>query len=165
MLAIRPIARFNQDSLILPFFMTYFILITLHLLSAIVFIGTVFFEVLFLRHLEKHIPATIMQAIGTAVGGRAKQLMPWVLLLLFSTGLGMGYIHSDAFKQGILSSHFTMLFSLKILLACSVLVHFIGAMILRKKGLLKGKVSHHIHTSVFCHVILIVVLAKAMFYI
>ncbi len=145
--------------------MTYFILITLHLLSAIVFIGTVFFEVLFLRYIEKRMPSEVMQSIGTAVGGRAKQLMPWVLLLLFSTGLSMGYIHSEAFKQGLLSSHFTALFSIKILLACSVLIHFISAMILRKKGLLKGKISHHIHTSVFCHVVLIAILAKAMFYI
>ncbi|MCQ9328529.1 CopD family copper resistance protein [Pelistega suis] len=145
--------------------MTYFIILTLHLLCAIIFIGTVFFEVLFLRHIEKRLPKDVMQSLGTAVGGRAKQLMPWVLLVLFGTGISMGYFHSAAFKQGIMNSHFTILFSIKILLAISVLIHFISAMILRKKGLLKGKVSHHIHTSVFCHVLLIAILAKAMFYL
>lgn len=144
--------------------MTYFILLTLHLLSAFAFIGTVFFEVLFLRYIQHKLSNDIMQAVGKEVGGRAKQLMPFVLLTLFATGLGMAHFHMARF--GITGSgHFTLLFSLKIIIAISVLIHFISAMILRKKGLLKGKVSHHIHTSVFCHVVLIVILAKAMFYI
>ncbi len=144
--------------------MIYFFLLTLHLLSAITFIGTVFFEVIFLRHIEKKLSSEIMQSVGKEVGGRAKQLMPFVLLTLLVTGLGMAHFHMARF--GVAGSgHFTLLFSLKVLTALSIFIHFIIAMILRKKGLLKGKVSHHIHTSVFCHVILIVILAKAMFYI
>jgi hypothetical protein len=57
------------------------------------------------------------------------------------------------------------LLSVKILLALSVLAHFITAMTLSGTGKLKSWHFKIIHMSVFCHVVLIVFLAKAMFYL
>jgi hypothetical protein len=64
-----------------------------------------------------------------------------------------------------LESSFATLLSIKIVLALSVLAHFITAVTLSARGKLKSRHFKRIHLSVFCHVILIVVLAKAMFFI
>ncbi len=53
---------------------------------------------------------------------------------------------------------------LKIALALSVLAHFASAMWWRRKDN-NGRRSHRLHLSVFCHVLVIVLLAKAMFYL
>jgi len=45
------------------------------------------------------------------------------------------------------------------------LAHFIIAMTLSGTGKLKSRHFKLIHLSVFCHVVLIVFLAKAMFYL
>ena len=54
--------------------------------------------------------------------------------------------------------------ALKIALALSVLAHFATAMWWRRRGMLNGRRSQRLHLSVFCHVLVIVLLAKAMFY-
>ena len=43
--------------------MTYPLLLTLHLFAALIFIGTVFFEVLFLEHIRKQLPAKLLSLI------------------------------------------------------------------------------------------------------
>ena len=50
-------------------------------------------------------------------------------------------------------------------LALSVFGHFLAAMWWRRRGVLGGRRSHRLHLSVFCHVLAIVLLAKAMFYL
>jgi hypothetical protein len=62
-------------------------------------------------------------------------------------------------------SSFATLLTIKIALAISVLAHFITAITLSARGKLKSRHFKLIHISVFCHVVLIVFLAKAMFYI
>lgn len=143
--------------------MSYSILLIIHLLAAFVFIGTVFFEIIFLSKLHQRIPHDIMRLVEREIGTRARQVIPWVLLILFSAGISMAWFHRAALNPPWGNSFGTLL-SIKILLAISVFCHFILAMTLRKKGKLKGKVFHRIHVSVFCHVIIIVILAKAMFH-
>ncbi|NEN75381.1 hypothetical protein F9B74_03440 [Pelistega sp. NLN82] len=145
--------------------MTYYpILLILHLLAAFVFIGTVFFEMIFLENIRKRIPKEMMRLLEKEVGIRARQVIPWVLLILFSAGIGMAWFHRGALSHPI-SSQFGALLLLKIILAISVLCHFITVVILQKKGKLTGKISKYVHISVFCHVITIVILAKGMYYI
>lgn len=144
--------------------MSYPILLIFHLLAAFVFIGTVFFEIIFLRKIHQRLPHETMKLVEKEIGTRARQVIPWVLLVLFSAGLGMAWFHRQALAHPFASS-FGLLLSLKILLALSVFVHFISVMMMRKKGKLTGKISRRIHISVFCHVIAIVILAKAMFYV
>ncbi|NER64057.1 hypothetical protein G3436_09345, partial [Pseudomonas sp. MAFF212427] len=94
--------------------MTYFTLLTLHLFAALLFIGTVFFEVLFVGAIRKQLPASLMHMLEDAVGRRARQLMPWVLVLLFGAGLGMVALRYRPLLAAPLDSSFGTLLALKI---------------------------------------------------
>lgn len=144
--------------------MDYSILITLHLFAAILFVGTVFFEVLILEGIRAHVPRDAMRMVEGAIGKRARQIMPWTLLVLYGAGIGMAW-HYRGVLAHPLDSSFATLLTLKIVLAISVLGHFITAMVLGTKGLLKTRYVQRIHTSVFTHMVFIVLLAKAMLYL
>lgn len=145
--------------------MAYPLLLTLHLLAAILFVGTVFFEVLILEGIRQHVPASAMRAVEAAVGRRARRLMPWAILVLFGCGLGMLALRYLPLLADPLASTFATLLSLKLLLATSVLGHFAFAMLSFRTGRMTGQRSRRIHYSVFVHVLAIVVLAKGMFYL
>lgn len=144
--------------------MPYPLLLILHLFAAIMFVGTVFFEVLMLEGVRKHVPKEAMRAVEGAIGARARAIMPWVLLLLFGAGLGLSWFHRGALAAPTASS-FGLLLTIKIVLAFSVLGHFFTAMALHRLGRLRSRTSQRIHISVFVHVVAIVLLAKLMFYI
>ena len=144
--------------------MGYFALVTLHLFAAIMFVGTVFFEVLILEGIRKPVGREAMRSVEAAIGQRARRLMPFVILVLYGAGVGMAWQYRDILAHPFGSS-FAMLLSIKILLAASVLGHFITAVTLGARGTLKSRHFKLIHLSVFCHVVLIVFLAKAMCYI
>lgn len=143
--------------------MPYPLLLIVHLFAAILFVGTVFFEVLMLEGIRKHVPKEAMRSVEAALGQRARAIMPWVLLLLFGAGFGLAWYHRMALANPF-SSHFGMLLALKILLGLSVFGHFLTAMALHRLGRLRSRASQRIHISVFIHVVLIVLLAKSMFY-
>ncbi|MDM8348657.1 hypothetical protein P8H27_07060 [Pseudomonas sp. sp1636] len=145
--------------------MSYPILHTLHLFAALLFIGTVFFEVLILESVRKHVPAEVMRLVEQGIGRRARRLMPWVLLVLFAAGLGMVWLRYWPALSAPLASSFATLLTLKILLACSVLGHFFSAMFLLWSGRMNSRYFRRIHLSVFSHMVGIVLLAKGMFYL
>lgn len=142
---------------------SYGLLLVLHLLAALVFIGTVFFEVLILGSVRKRLPHETMREVERAIGERARAVMPWVLLALYGAGIGMAWQYRAALAHP-LDSGFGLLLTLKIALALSVLGHFATAMVWQRRGLLRGRRSRLLHASVFCHVIAIAVLAKSMFH-
>jgi len=142
---------------------SYGVLLTLHLLAAIAFVGMVFFEVVMLEGVRKHLPQETMRAVERAIGNRATAVTPWVLLTLYAAGIGLAWQHRAALAQPLASS-FGLLLMLKIALALSVLGHFATAMVWRRRGGLSGRRSRRLHMSVFCHVLAIVLLAKGMFY-
>ncbi|SHH54591.1 CopD family copper resistance protein [Pollutimonas bauzanensis] len=144
--------------------MSYSILITLHLFAAFIFVGTVFFEVLILEGIRKNVARDAMREVERAIGRRARQIMPWTLLVLYSAGIGMAWNYR-AILAHPLDSSFGTLLTIKIVLALSVLGHFITAMVLGSKGLLKTRYVQRIHISVFTHMVGIVLLAKAMLYL
>ncbi|MDX9663513.1 hypothetical protein QMK50_00740 [Pseudomonas sp. P5_152] len=145
--------------------MIYPLLLTLHLFAALIFIGTVFFEVLFLENIRKQLPARVMLLVEQGIGRRARSLMPWVLLVLFSAGLGMVWLRYLPVLGAPWASSFGTLLALKIVVAASVLLHFLMAMFLFKSGRMSPRYLRFIHASLFCHMIVIVLLAKAMFYL
>ncbi|ABX33165.1 protein of unknown function DUF474 [Delftia acidovorans SPH-1] len=148
--------------------MSYGLLLTLHLLAAIAFAGTVFFEVVLLAGARRHLPAAVARATEQALGDRAVAVMPWVLVVLYGAGLGLAWQHRAALAAAFaapLASSFGLLLALKIVLALSVFGHFLAAMWWRRRGVPGGRRSHRLHLSVFCHVLAIVLLAKAMFYL
>jgi len=142
----------------------YFTLLVLHLFAAILFVGTVFFEVLMLEGIRRHVPREAMRAVESAIGRRARRLMPFAIIILYGAGVGMAWRYHTVLAQPFESTLGTLL-SLKILLALSVLGHFIYAVRLGAQGRLKSRQSRLIHLSVFAHVVAIVFLAKAMFYL
>nr|WP_218940620.1 hypothetical protein [Pusillimonas noertemannii] len=139
-------------------------MLVLHLFAAILFVGTVFFEVLMLEGIRRHVPREAMRAVESAIGQRARRLMPFAIIILYGAGLGMAWRYHTVLAQPFESTLGTLL-SLKILLALSVLGHFIYAVRLGAQGRLKSRQSRLIHLSVFAHVVAIVFLAKAMFYL
>jgi uncharacterized protein len=145
--------------------MIYPFLLTLHLFAALIFIGTVFFEVLFLESIRKQLSVKVMLLVEQGIGRRARTLMPWVLLVLFGAGLGMIWLRYLPSLASPLASSFGTLLTLKIILAVSVLLHFLGAMFLFRTGRMNARYLHFIHGSLFCHMVAIVLLAKSMFYL
>jgi len=143
--------------------MVYPALLLVHLFAAIMFVGTVFFEVLMLEGVRRHVPKDVMRSMEAAIGARARAIMPWVLLLLFGAGFGLSWFHRAALAAPQASS-LGLLLTLKIALALSVFGHFLTAMALHRLGRLRARASRRIHISVFVHVVLIVLLAKLMFY-
>lgn len=144
--------------------MNHAVLITLHLFAAIMFVGTVFFEVLILEGIRKPVGRETMRTVELAIGQRARRIMPFVILILYAAGISMAWQYRETLAHPFDSSFATLLW-IKIILALSVLAHFITAMTLSGTGKLKSRHFKLIHLSVFCHVVLIVFLAKAMFYL
>lgn len=144
--------------------MSHFVLLILHLFAAIMFVGAVFFEVLILEGIRKPVGREIMRTIELAIGLRARRLMPYVMMVLYGAGIGMAWQHHSALAHPFASS-FALILWIKIVLALGVLAHFITAMTLSGTGKLKSRHFQLIHLSVFIQVVLIVFLAKAMYYI
>jgi hypothetical protein len=106
--------------------MSYPVLVTLHLFGALVFIGAVFFEVLILDGARKDVGRRVMAEVEQAIGRRARHVMPWVLLVLFGAGIGLAWNYRAVLAHP-LQSGFGALLTLKIILALSVLAHFVRA--------------------------------------
>lgn len=144
--------------------MPYPLLHILHLLSAILFIGVVFFEIVLLEGIRRHLGEALMEAVETGLINRARRVMPWVVGLLFLTGGAMFWHHATAAGLSWTDS-FTVLLTLKVLLALSVLVHFVTALRAQATGCMSSTRFRNTHLSVGAHMLAIVVLAKAMFYV
>lgn len=144
--------------------MSYPLLVTIHLLAAIFFVGTVFFEVLVLESAGKHVPHDTMRTLERAIGARARRIMPWVILVLYGAGIAMAWQYRSVLSQPF-SSSFSLLLSIKIILAISVFGHFATAMVLFRRHRMTARLSARLHLSLFCHMLGIVLLAKAMFYV
>lgn len=135
-----------------------------HLLCAVAFAGIVFFEVLILEGMRKPLGEQTMDAVETALVRRARKIMPFVVGILFLTGFTLGWYHREVLRDPF-GSWFGTLLTLKILLAFSVLAHFITAMLKALKGRMTAQRFRRTHISVALHMVAIVVLAKLMFYL
>lgn len=142
----------------------YLAFLLLHLLAAIVFIGTVVVEVLFLPGVRRRLSPANARRLEAAFAAQARGLMPWVLAMLYLAGLGLAWHHRGALAQP-LGSHFAMLLWAKMVLAASVFGHFLRAMAWQRQGRLDGPRSRRLHRSVLLHVLAIAVLAKLMFHL
>ncbi|KAA0944805.1 MULTISPECIES: hypothetical protein [unclassified Pseudomonas] len=145
--------------------MLYFLFLLAHLFAALIFIGTVFFEVLILGRLHKQLPVRVMLLVEQGIGRRARALMPWVLLVLFGAGGGMVWLRYLPALASPSSSSFGALLTLKLILATSVLMHFLLTMLLMRRGQVTAAYLRFVHLSLFCHMVAIVLLAKGMFYL
>lgn len=144
--------------------MSYSLAHIVHLFCAIVFVGGVFFEVIVLSAVHgSHVSKEARREIMPVIGRRVKSFMPWVVIALFFSGILMAMRYLAVLADPFASS-FSLQLSLKILLALSVFVHFMIAIVKMKRNTMNKVWSRYIHVSVFMHMIFIVFLAKSMFY-
>ena len=135
-----------------------------HLFCAVAFVGGVFFEMLVLSAIHgKQVSHEARKEVEQAISCRAVRVMPWIIIGLFASGLVMAHRYAAVFSNPLASS-FSIQLSLKVLLAFSVLLHFVVAVSKMRRGTLTVAWSKYIHRAVFCHVLLIVLLAKTMVY-
>ncbi|MCP1660456.1 CopD family copper resistance protein [Neisseria perflava] len=137
-----------------------------HLYCAVAFVGGVFFEMLVLSVLHTgRVSREARREVERAMSYRAVRVMPLVVITLFiSGGVMVWERYLPVFAEPFASPFGTMLF-LKVLLAFSVLVHFAIAVVKMARHTLTVGWSKYIHAVVLVHMLLIVFLAKAMFYL
>ncbi len=144
---------------------SYTIAHIIHLYCAIAFVGGVIFEALILSAL--HSPAVSRDArreVERAISRRAVRVMPFVVAGVFLSGLAMVHRYVDVLRNP-LASAFGIQLLIKILLAFSILAHFLIAVSKMRRNTLTVAWSKYIHAAVLIQMLAIVFLAKSMFYI
>jgi len=142
--------------------MTYSLVHLVHLFCAIAFIGVVFFEVFILEGVRDKLGPNVMPLVEQGIIARAKRIMPWFVGTLFLSGIALAWFHYSNLPSPFATS-LGILLGIKILLALSVLAHFVNAMMAAQSGCMDSSRFQFTHLSVFIHMVLIVILAKAMF--
>lgn len=138
-------------------------LLVTHLLAAIAFIGTLFFEVVIWHNARRQLSDTSQADAEQAIAVRSRKVLHGVVLLLYGAGIGLAWQYRGALSQPLASSFGTLL-SLKILLALSIIGHYLLLAYWLTHGRLSATRATWIRRSILGHMVLIVVLAKAMFY-
>ena len=137
-----------------------------HLFCAIAFVGGVFFEVLVLSVLHtRRVSREARREVEQAMSYRAVRVMPPMVVTLFLSGLVMLWERYLPVLQQPWDSALGTMLMMKILLALSVLAHFAVAVVKMARKTLTMGWSKYIHAVVLTHMLLIVFLAKAMFYL
>jgi hypothetical protein len=144
--------------------MSYSLLHVLHLLGAIAFIGTLFFEVIILAKVKPQLAPGAVLELEQALGKRSRTVLHWVVLLVYGAGLGLAWYHRQALNDPFASSFATLL-SLKIVLAVSVFFSFGLVAMLLRSGRMTPNLYRKLHWTVLAQMLGIVLLAKGMFYI
>lgn len=143
---------------------SYAIAHLVHLYGAIAFVGGVIFEALILSALHSsRVSCESRREVEQAISRRAVRVMPWIVGAVFLSGGAMVHRYLDVLKQPFASSFGTQLL-FKILLSLGILLHFIIAVCKMKRGTLTVAWSKYIHSAVLIQMLLIVFLAKSMFY-
>jgi len=100
-----------------------FLLVT-HLLAAIAFIGTLFFEVFIWHSARQQLASSGQLTADQAIAVRSRKVLHGVVLLLYGAGIGLAWQHRGVLSQPLASSFGTLL-SLKIVLALSIIGHYL----------------------------------------
>ncbi|MDQ0127022.1 hypothetical protein J2W17_006020 [Pseudomonas lini] len=139
-----------------------FLLVT-HLLAAIAFIGTLFFEVVIWHRAREQLTETAQSTADQAIAVRSRKVLHGVVVLLYGAGIALAWQHRGVLSQPLASSFGTLL-SLKIVLALSIIGHYLLLAYWLKSGRLTASRASRIRRSILGHMVMIVILAKAMFY-
>ena len=143
---------------------SYGLLHVLHLLSAIGFIGTLFYEVAILATVKPQLDPEQLVRLERALGARTRTVLHGVVVLVYGSGLGLVWQHRQALNAPFASSFATLL-TLKIALAVGVFISFGAVAMLLRSGRMTPALYRQLHWVVLAQMLLIVLLAKAMFYL
>ncbi|VVO63238.1 hypothetical protein PS838_00899 [Pseudomonas fluorescens] len=143
--------------------MMYPFLLVTHLLAAIAFIGTLFFEVVIWHRAREQLTNTAQSTADQAIAVRSRKVLHGVVVLLYGAGIALAWQHRGVLSQPLASSFGTLL-SLKIVLALSIIGHYLLLAYWLKSARLTVSRASWIRRSILGHMVMIVILAKAMFY-
>ncbi len=134
---------------------------TVHLISAVIFGGVVFTEVILLPAIKKRYGEEKYREIEkTIITERGIKIVPIFVILLYLTGLYMFHHHIKGLD---LSTTFGKLLILKVTLALTVIPLVAAAIYLFLKGKSDSKFFDTAHKIIFVLVFSIIILAKLMF--
>lgn len=137
-------------------------LLTLHLFSATLFIGTVFFWTFIIDWVRNRYPQIDLDEAETLFSRRLRPIMSVNVTILLLSGLGLFYHRHGALKG--FDTFYAYGLSLKALLGIIAIAAFFFMPLLIK--LFKDKMRAHdiAHYLLFGIMILIVILAKALYW-
>ncbi|MFO2464452.1 hypothetical protein OOJ96_11580 [Pseudomonas sp. 15FMM2] len=141
--------------------MLYSWLLIVHLLAAIAFIGTLFFEVFIWHRAREELAWSARLTSDQAIARRSRKVLHGVVVLLYGAGIGLAW-HYRGVLGAPWASHFAALLSLKILLALSIIGHYLLLAYWLGKQHLGPVRAMWIRRSILAHMLLIVILAKLM---
>lgn len=142
--------------------MTYLLIKTLHLLAAIAFIGTLFFQVLILAPAAQRLDPSVRSLLSPVLGQQARHVIHVVAIVLYGAGLMLAWPYRSLLANP-LSSTFGTLLSLKILLAVMIIGHYAALIFLRRAQRVTERVMYLLNVSLLLHAVLLVICAKSMF--
>lgn len=142
----------------------YGIFLTLHLLCAITFVGAVFFEVLVIEPLEKRLPPGMAELLSVEIPRHVRRFMPVVVAILFLTGGAMFWVRFSS-QPDFFHTRFGVLLAIKVAFAFAVLGVFVTAIRASFKGTMDLCRFRYTHRVVAGLMLVIVLLAKGMFYL
>ena len=142
--------------------MEYTLVLIIHLLCAIIFIGFVFADLFVLPAMKKVLDEEGYQKVTNAISSRARMIFPLSVLILVLSG---GYMFSKYInsQDGIFNSSLQIFLLIKVILALIIvsgILYSLSRKILRKQP---HPIMKHFHKFVLILGITIVVLAKFMF--
>lgn len=136
----------------------YSVLLIVHLLAAITFIGTLFFEVVIWHSAREELAWSAQFTSDQAIARRSRRVLHLVVIVLYGAGVGLAWHY-----WGMpLSGRFALLLSLKILLALSIIGHYLLLAYWLSKKRLSATRALWIRRSILAHMVLIVILAKSL---
>lgn len=140
----------------------YSIVLIIHLLCAIIFIGYVFADVIVLPVMANVLDSKNLEIVKTALNNRARKIFPISVLTLVLTGGFMlsKYINSNL---GFMESSLQQLLVLKVFIALIIIsgiIYSLSCKVLKKKP---HSIMQKFHQLVLILGIIIVILAKLMF--
>lgn len=165
--------------------MEYQLIVLIHLVGAILFVGAVALEVLVLEPVRKLMSEPVFQQVEFFLFRRIRRTYPLAIIPLFITGFYMygGYVEQYGGQAALLATRFGVLLTVKMALALGLLLIFASAPFVfmqpRARGL-GGHLKHFfwvsgeaqdfrmdrfeiVHYLAFALGMSIVVLAKLMF--
>ncbi|WP_460949169.1 hypothetical protein AB6N16_17340 [Pseudomonas marginalis] len=138
--------------------MLYAWLLIVHLLAAIAFIGTLFFDVVIWHSAREELAWSAQFTSEQAIARRSRRVLHLVVIVLYGAGLGLAWHY-----WGIAwNSRFGLMLSLKVLLALSIIGHYLLLAHWLSHKCLSPRRALWIRRSILGHMVVIVILAKWM---
>lgn len=143
--------------------MYYAVLLILHLAAAVAFIGTLFYQVVIWRAATAGLPESSLTEVGARLSAVTRKVLHWVVMVLYGAGIGLAWNYRGLLADP-LGSAFATLLTLKIVLALSIVGHYLAIALLLRRGRLTARRNRLLHLAVLLQMVMIIVLAKGMFH-